>query len=134
MECSPSLQWFITCRPGYRLAVLIFRFVENQRKRPEGAGLPEFLPYASHFLAMVVGWFFLVSRKMDLTDVTHRNFKELSTEFDTVKMNLYKMAINSLKMALNKLYGEKKISLQQLSATFRRGDLLNDLDKAMSRI
>lgn len=112
------------------LAVLVFRFVENQRKRPEVEGLPEFLPYASHFIAMVVGWFFLVSRKMGLADVTHRNFKELSAEFDEIKMNLYGMAIFSLIKALKNLYGDKKISLQQLSATFRRGDLLDYLPKS----
>ena len=43
------------------LAVLIFRFVENLRKRPETEKPQEFIPYASHFIAMIVGMLFPVS-------------------------------------------------------------------------
>ena len=106
------------------LAVLIFRFVENLRKRPETEKPQEFIPYASHFIAMIVGMLFLHSHKMAIEEVNHRNFKELAASFDEKKKALYKMAIEMLKLALKNLYGERTISLQQLSATFRRGDLL----------
>ncbi|WP_054113446.1 hypothetical protein [Marinagarivorans algicola] len=39
-----------------------------------------------------------------------------------------KEAQDNIKEALDKLYGGAEVSLQQLSATFRRGDLLNFLD------
>jgi hypothetical protein len=112
------------------LAVLIFRFVENQRKRPEVDGLAEFIPYASHYIALVIGWSLLIKRNIQIEDVTHLNFKELSAEFDELKFNYYTDAIDLLNKALNKLYGDQKVSLQQLSATFRRGDLLDYLSKA----
>jgi len=110
------------------LAVLIFRFVENLRKRPEDDKPPEFLPYASHYIAMVVGEIFLHSHNKGIADVNHRNFKELTVSFEEKKRDLYKLAITMISAALKNLYGERIISLQQLSATFRRGDLLEYID------
>lgn len=109
------------------LAVLIFRFVENQRKRPELDSRPEFLPYASHYIAMISGLLFLHVHKIAVKEVTHRNFKELASAWEGEKDALYKIAINKLQTALTNLYGDRKVSLQQLSATFRRGDLLEFL-------
>jgi len=37
------------------IGTLIFRMVENERKRPSVANPPEFLPYASHYIAMLMG-------------------------------------------------------------------------------
>lgn len=106
------------------LAVLIFRHVENLRKRPDVDNPPEFLPYASHYISMLMGLLFLIGQKLELKDVTHRNFKELAVAFEDNKHDLYKIALDSLTKALANLYGDRKISLQQLAATFRRGDLL----------
>ncbi len=114
------------------LAVLIFRHVENQRKRPEIANPPEFLPYASHYIAMLEGLLFLHRRKLKLKDVTHLNFKELVVAFEGKKHKLYEVAIIALTEALTNLYGKRKISLQQLAATFRRGDLLGYLNTTES--
>jgi hypothetical protein len=119
------------------LAVLIFRYVENQRKQPEkalsnGVNPPDFLPYASHYIAMLMGFIFVkgLDQYVNLNSITHRNFKELIAAFDERKQTLYESAIMFLTIALKNLYGDRKISLQQLSATFRRGDLLAYLDVA----
>lgn len=54
------------------LAVLIFRMLENERKRPDDARPPDFLPYASHYLAMLVGDGLLAAKGLRLADITHQ--------------------------------------------------------------
>lgn len=110
------------------LAVLIFRMVENERKRPDDANPPDFLPYASHYLAMQVGDGLLAAKGISLADVTHQCFAELVAYLQENQGALYQQAIANVQEALRKLYGAREISLQQLSATFRRGDLLEYLD------
>ena len=39
----------------------------------------------------------------------------------------FKAAIDDIQVALRDLYGDRPISLQQLAATFRRGDLIEKL-------
>lgn len=109
------------------LAVLIFRIVENERKRPTLSKPPEFLPYAAHYLAMLVGKQLLQSQSLTMADVNHRNFNHLSEALSAQKEIYLQDAINNIKTALIKLYGAQTVSLQQLSATFRRGDLLENL-------
>jgi hypothetical protein len=110
------------------LAVLIFRFVENQRKKSIIGSNPEFIPYASHYIAMLIGSELL--RKERLTkynEITHKNFHMLVTSFEESQNELYTNVIKVIKNGLEKLYGNRTVSLQQLSATFRRGDLLEYL-------
>jgi hypothetical protein len=109
------------------MAVLIFRAVENERKRPTEQTPPEFLPYASHYLAMCIGEQLLALHNMTLDQLSHRNFKTLREIFEKTQNQHHSIAISSLQIALAALYGgnEKSISLQQLAATFRRGDLLD---------
>jgi hypothetical protein len=109
------------------LAVLIFRIVENERKRPTLANPPEFLPYAAHYLAMLVGRQLRQAHALKMVEVDHRNFNLLAEKLSTEKDIYLQEAIEKIKDALVKLYGDHSISLQQLSATFRRGDLLENL-------
>lgn len=109
------------------MAVLIFRFVENLRKRPEIEDLPTIVPYASHYLAMIIGELLLKNRQKTLAQVNHLNLNELVQSFDESKSELYMMALEILGRAVVGLYGRpinEGISLQQLAATFRRGDLM----------
>lgn len=55
------------------------------------------------------------------------NFKDLLSKFETRHDEFYRNAIEKIERALVSCYGEREISLQQLSATFRRGDLLEML-------
>ena len=110
------------------LAVLIFRMVENERKRPGDANPPTFLPYASHYIAMLVGDSLLKAKGIPLANISHRNFADLSVLMQLNQATLYQEATARVQAALNNLYGNRDISLQQLSATFRRGDLLEFLD------
>jgi hypothetical protein len=111
------------------LAVLIFRSVENVRKRPSLENPPAFLPYASHYLSMQVGKHLLDEAGInDVRDLTHRNFANVLSKLHTDFQARYlQQAIDDISAALKATYGNREISLQQLSATFRRGDLLESL-------
>lgn len=109
------------------LAVLIFRAVENERKRPTLSQLPDFIPYASHYISMLIGRKLLEDMHIPLSEVSHNNFKSILSQFENKQMDYYANAIQDVKNALTACYGNREISLQQLSATFRRGDLLETL-------
>lgn len=109
------------------LAVLIFRDVENERKRPSAVTPPPFMPYASHYISMLVGRELLHDQGIALKDVSHRNFPELFQRLQDNETNYHARAVEKVTDALKGCYGDRDISLQQLSATFRRGDLLEML-------
>ncbi len=111
------------------IAVLILRFVENERKRPSMENPPDFLPYASYFIAMLIGRKLLDDFGLSLENVSHINFKEIKQKFEEDKRDYYEHSLEETNKALDKLYGNQEISLQRLSATFRRGDLLEYLLK-----
>lgn len=108
------------------LAVFIFRFVENERKRPTLCQY-HFLPYSAHYVAMRIGVLFLLNSKIKLDQLTHRNFTKMSRIFEEQKEELYRAATKKVDDALKEFYGDRELSLQQLSATFRRGDLIDKL-------
>lgn len=109
------------------LAVLIFRAVENERKRPTASTPPDFLPYASHYLSMLIGRKLLNDMRIPLTELSHRNFQQTLEKFEANQINYHVVAVKDVTEALKECYGDREISLQQLSATFRRGDLLEML-------
>ena len=110
------------------LAVLIFRAVETERKRPTLLQpVPEFLPYAAHYMAMLVGQALLTLGKTRLQTISHLNLAHLIQLLEQNKVQLLNQAAAQLDLALKEIYGERQVSLQQLSATFRRGDLLEFL-------
>ncbi|MDR2123763.1 MAG: AIPR family protein [Desulfovibrio sp.] len=109
------------------LAVLIFRTVENERKRPSSPYPPDYLPYASHYISMLIGKKILEDMCVALPEVSHRNFRDLMQRFADNQEEYHKHAVDEVRNALKVCYGDREISLQQLSATFRRGDLLEML-------
>jgi hypothetical protein len=111
------------------LAVLIYRMVENERRRPLMAPAPRYLPYASYVLAMLTGDALLKESNIDLKQIDHRNFATLRDTLDSKKTQLYLNAQTRLGKALVQLGVNDATSLQRLAATFRRGDLLEELRK-----
>lgn len=109
------------------MAVLIFRAVENERKRPSSSDTPDFLPYASHYLSMLIGRRLLQDAGVEVSGLTHRSFAVLQAKYEGEQERYYQQAIKDIRDALRKNYGDRDISLQQLAATFRRGDLLEVL-------
>lgn len=110
------------------LAVLIFRLVETERKRPTLLQpSPEFMPYAAHYMAMLVGQELLAQTQLSVSAISHLNLAQLTQALESNKQQLLNQAAEQLTAALSQIYGARLVSLQQLSATFRRGDLLEFL-------
>ena len=112
------------------MANMIFRFVENERKRPIIVTDKDFLPYSGHYVAMRVGALLLRQISMSLSDINHRTFSAVYDAFENSKVALYKAAVNDVDSVLSDLYKNRaELSFQQLAATFRRGDVIESLLK-----
>ena len=115
-------------------AVLLYRIAENRRRRPE-ADDPFFVRYASCFIAMQMGRRLLRDMGVPLEEVSHRNFPEAIRLIENNGIFYFEESVQDVKVALECLYGcggeniDDVISFQQLSATFRRGDLIHTLLK-----
>ena len=108
------------------IAVLLYRIAENRRKRP-AANDPIFVRYASCFIAMQMGKHLLRAMNISLANLDHRNFSQAKQLVEAQSDVYFMQASTDIQIALTGLYGIQEISLQQLSATFRRGDLIDRL-------
>ncbi len=109
------------------IAVLLYRIAENRRKRPEPDD-PEFVRYASCFIAMQMGRRLLNAMNLQLKDLNHQKFQNAHQLIEKKGRDLFNNSAQDITQALRNLYGKQEISLQQLSATFRRGDLIEKLN------
>lgn len=117
-------------------AALLYRIAENRRRRPADID-PVFVRYASCFIAMQMGKCLLRDMDCDQKAITHTLFPN-AVRLITEKGDAYfRTATCDIHAALLSLYRfapdyaepvEDEISLQQLSATFRRGDLISTID------
>jgi hypothetical protein len=112
-------------------AVLIFRIAENKRKRPP-VGAPDLVRYASCFAAMLMGQSLLNDLGVPLEKLDHITFDAAQKLIDEKGDEYFNLAIKTLEGAMSKLYGGQQVSLQRLSATFRRGDLFQYLDPTVT--
>ena len=108
------------------IAVLLYRIAENRRKRPEPND-PEFVRYASCFIGMQMGRRLLSTMNLQLKDLKHQNFQDAQRIIEEKGRDFFKASVQDVEQALRELYREQEISLQQFSATFRRGDLIEKL-------
>jgi hypothetical protein len=108
------------------IAVQLYRIAENRRKRPESTD-PNFVRYASCFIAMQMGQRLLSDMKVQLRNISHQNFQSAQQLIEQNGEHYFNTAVQDIQQALQHLYGKQEISLQQLSATFRRGDLISSL-------
>ncbi len=108
------------------IATLLFRIAENKRRRPP-EGAPEFIAYASCFLAMLMGKYLLSDLGIELPQLTHLNFEKAKSILADKEEVYFDRAVEEIDLAIKKLYGGQSVSLQRLSATFRRGDLIEEL-------
>lgn len=108
------------------LAVLMYRIAENHRRRPTDAD-PVLVRYASCFIAMRMGQHLLNAMGVKLNSLNHQNFAAAKKLVDEHGETYFRSAVSEVESALQDLYGQKEISALQLSATFRRGDLIQKL-------
>jgi hypothetical protein len=112
------------------LSVLAFRLVENERKRPKQK-LAKFVPYGSHFIAMVVLDLLLEKAGVRREEVSHVNLPVLRAQLEKDKTKLYKQAVTRVSKALRQLGVKKDTPLPRVAAQFRRGDLLEPLQRKL---
>jgi len=108
------------------IATLVFRIAENKRRRPP-ADAPDFVAYGSCFLAMLMGQHLLSDLGITLAQFNHLRFVEAKAKLDQNEEAYFAKATAEVDAALKKLYGGQVVSLQRLAATFRRGDLIQEL-------
>lgn len=116
------------------IAVLIYRFTEARRKKLLDTD-KVFVRYASCFLAMQMAQKLSDEKQLGekLIQLNHRNFADVKATLDANMETYFEMAVQDIDNALSQLYGESyenTISLQQLSATFRRADLMEKIFQA----
>ena len=88
------------------------------------------LPYAGDYVAMRVGGLLLSANGIKLEDLTHRTYEAIAKDFQENVASYYCQAVGDIANFVAKLYGGRSdLSLQQLSATFRSGDLLEVLNR-----
>ena len=109
------------------LATLIYRMVERRRREGMEAP-PDFLPYASHYLAMVIGRELRAEPPLAVDDISHRNFAATKDALGGDGDRYYSLAVESLGDALRDYYGGRQVSPQQLAGTFRSGGFLEMLN------
>jgi hypothetical protein len=111
------------------LAVQLYRIAESRRKRPEDSD-PTIVRYASCFIAMQMGRRLISDLGLaDMDDISHLNFKDANDLIAANGNEYYSESLGDIRQALSDLYGGQEVSLQQLSATFRRGDLIEKLER-----
>ncbi|QOJ09263.1 MULTISPECIES: AIPR family protein [Nitrosomonas] len=110
------------------IAALLYRIAENHRRRPHGDD-PLFVRYASCFIAMQMGKRLLKALDIKLNGLDHRNFVQVRQWIEEQGEAVFVVSRQDIDTALKALYGNQEISVQQLSATFRRGDLIGKLDQ-----
>jgi hypothetical protein len=110
------------------IAVLLYRIAENHRRRPQESD-PLFVRYASCFIAMQMAYRLMTDLGVGLDSLGHRNFMEAKSLIEQKGESYYAEAVEDVHKALKSLYVDQiqTTSLQQLSATFRRGDLIEIL-------
>ena len=107
------------------IAALVLRQAENRRKRPP-PDAPDFLPYGSRFAAMLVGRYVLEDMGVALHQLDHRNFTEAKELLERQAERYLRRAEEEIGAALDPLFDDRcrPRTLQRLSATFRRADLV----------
>jgi hypothetical protein len=76
---------------------------------------------------MQMGRRLLADMNVQMKDISHQNFQLAQQLIEKNSEAYFNNSVQEIDQALQDLYGEQKISLQQLSATFRRGDLISKL-------
>ncbi len=108
------------------IAVLLFRFCDTNRKKTELVKKFKHIPYSNYYLSMLCGEILLEEKSLKSSEISHINFSELKSYWDTNKEGIYDKAILKIDEALKDLFpnGLEQLDPRRIAATFRRGGLL----------
>ena len=78
-------------------------------------------------MAMIMGYLILKIKNLNLNQLNHNTFESCKSYFEQHKEDVYQQSNQILEDALMKQYpkGYDNVELRQLSATFRRRDLID---------
>ncbi len=107
-------------------AALLLRLAENRRKRPP-SDAPDFLAYGSRFVAMVMGKYLLEDLAIGFDELNHQTFPRAKELIEERADTYLARAEREIAAALGPLFAGRDRTLQRLSATFRRADLVETL-------
>lgn len=110
------------------IAVQLFRVAERHRKNPPAVD-SELIRYGSYFVAMLMGQSLLADLAVSLDQLDHRRHAAAHRLVEQGAEEYFSRGLARIKAAIAELYGSQPVSLQRLAATFRRGDLLEVLDR-----
>ena len=111
------------------IAVVIFRFCDNCRKRAASdSNIASQRPYSQHFLAYMLGMQLLNQCCIsDLNELTHTNFESVMNCLENSKEEIYKKAEKALVSFLQRYFEGKElyeIDGRTMAAAFRRFDII----------
>lgn len=111
------------------IAVLIYRYCDNQRRKDDLYAQHPHLPYSNYFISMIIGDLVLSDMKIKLPQLTHLNFLPIRDYFSAHKETLFDRANELIEETLKNYYpaGIHDIEPRRLSAFFRRGELLESI-------
>lgn len=118
------------------IAVLIFRFCDNHRRRASSdLEIQAQRKYSSYFMSMLMGKQLLLQLDISLEQLTHRNFEQARETFEQVNEELYlkceKYLVDSLHEKLEYIDSSlHNIDGRTIAAVFRRFDIIEKLNSA----
>ncbi len=110
------------------IAVLIFRYCDNNRKKTTHQdGVREHRPYSQYFMAYMIGKQILTSFNIHLQEITHNNFKKIKDYFEQNKESMYDKAERAMVDVLKDYFNHDNLSEidgRTMAAAFRRFDIM----------
>ncbi len=117
------------------MAVLIFRFCDNQRRKETLIEQYPHLPYSHYVMAMLIGKLLLNRQNLTLKDLQHKEFPTIKQLFDTQKDVLFQEANQLVLQSLTPLQNAKGVTeLRKLVAHFRQAEVIQDLLKKLNKV
>jgi hypothetical protein len=117
--------------PEAALAASILYFVEKEIKNSEPEDCFLFLPYAKYHISMIIG----IMLKEKYNTIGFKVLNEILEFFSDNSKMLWSLSVNIIDISIRNLYGTNEdISLQQLSATFRHGDILINIFEEIAEL
>lgn len=111
------------------IAVLVFRYCDNQRRREDLILQYPHLPYSNYFMAMLMGKLLLKENRIQLPQLTHKNFEVVKVYFEQHKEFLFQKSNQIISETIKENYNmsDANVELRKLSATFRRNELIQEV-------
>ena len=110
------------------IAVLIFRYCDNNRKKESKLdGIKEHRLYSQYFMAYMIGKQILKGAGITLQEITHINFYEIKNYFDQNKELMYSRAEQAMVDILKDFFNNESLSEidgRTMAAAFRRFDII----------